>query len=725
MRRSAGAVAVSLLLAFCALRLGAGVGAVAAVKTNRLAKSTSPYLRAAARQAIDWYEWSPEAFARARQENKPILLDVGAAWCHWCHVMDEKTYEHAEVVKLLNESFVCIKVDRDERPDVDRRYQEACGVLGATGWPLTAFLTPAGKVFAAGTYFPPLDEEQRAGLKSVLERIARAWKGQQDKVLESAELIAKSLRETEAARVPYNSAVVERIWAEVTRAYDEKHGGFGRGEGVTDAGVPRGAKFPLGAAIEFALVRHFEDRDSATLQMSKRTLNAMSDGGLHDQLGGGYHRYSVDGAWHIPHFEKMLYVQAEMLRCLAIAYQLSNAERYKRLSESLVGYVNRELRDSDGNGFFASQDADNARGDDGGFYAWTQEEMAKTLTPEEHNVCLRYFGLDDRRHRLEGTERFVPQRALSGDMLAERLKLSEEQIVKHLESGTRKLIEARGKRPSPAVDRTIYVNWNAQMISSMLVAYRAFGNREWRDQALRITDRLLVTAYRKGRGMFHRVAEGQATISGLLDDQVQMARALLDAYEVSADPRYVEAARDLLEFVHARMLAPEGGYFDRVHVEGDLGFLTVPQKPIDDAPTPSANAIAALAMLRLSRATSEPKYAQWAEAALKALCGRAQDYGRFASTFALVAREQLSPGPTVIVIGKRDDPRTQALWAIAQRTYRPGSFVVLRDPTEPNLPVPAGKDGPVAYVALGNLNSGALRDSASLAPSIQNFGRRR
>src|SRR6516162_7565309 len=356
---------------------------------NRLKDSASPYLRSAAHQPIDWYEWNENAFVRAKNEDKPILLDIGAVWCHWCHVIDRESYENPEIAKIINELFVPVKVDRDERPDVDSRYQAAISAIsGQGGWPLTGFLMPDGRPFYGGTYFPPEDQQGRPSFRRVLLAVADAYKSKRDDLLKTADALSDAVAKAEAfsgARAKFDSAVVDAQISSMTQQFDIRHGGFGRAP-----------KFPHASAVDLLLARYRQTDEKHILAMAETTLEKMSKGGVYDQLAGGFHRYSVDDRWLVPHFEKMSYDNSELLKNYLHGSQVSRNEFVNRAAEGIVHWINQDLSDQEKGGFYASQDADYSLDDDGDYFTWTLDEVRAVLTPEESRVIELYYNVESR-----------------------------------------------------------------------------------------------------------------------------------------------------------------------------------------------------------------------------------------------------------------------------------------------------------------------------------------
>ena len=691
--------------------------------TNRLAGAGSPYLRSAAHQPVDWYSWGDEAFARAREHDRPILLDIGAVWCHWCHVIDRESYENPTIAEIINAHFVPVKVDRDERPDVDIRYQQAVNAIsGQGGWPLTAFLTPDGTVFFGGTYFPPDAAGGRPGFKQILAAVAEFYRTKRDQAHAYADELHQALRRLGDARSSDDTltpSLVDGVVAACVRDFDGRYGGFG--------GAP---KFPHAGAVELLLRRHDRTGDPEALAIATRTLDAMARGGVYDQVGGGFHRYSVDASWTVPHFEKMAYDNSELLRNYVHAYQATGAARFREVARGIVAYVSGTLMDAERGGFYASQDADISLEDDGDYYTWTVEEAAAVLPPDELRVVQVVYHLDGQGEMHHDPRRHVLYLAEEPAAAAARLGRPEEEIRRLLDGALRRLRDARAARPAPFVDRSLYAGWNGMMTSAFLDAARGLGEDAPRAAALRALDRVVADAYQPGRGFRHTVG-GDGTVAGLLDDQVHVARALVDAYEHTGIERYLEIAEDAVNYVLAEFGAPGGAFYDVAGGEarGPKG-LAVPYVPVQDTPTPSGNAVAILVLDRLAVLTGRTHYRDAAERALRASAPGTLAQGLFAATLALALDLHLEPPLHVIVVGAREDQRTRALHAAALGAYRYGAVAHLYDPAHAagGLPAPAaalagGADSPRAYVCTASACATPATDPRVLEAEIRTFGR--
>ncbi len=665
---------------------------------NRLGASASAYLRTAADQPIHWHAWGPEPFAAARAADRPVLLDIGAVWCHWCHVMDGESYEDPALAGFLNEHFVCVKVDRDERPDVDARYQRAVQLLTQQGgWPLTAFLTSDGEVFYGGTYFPPDGKYGRPGFRSVLESVLDAWRARRGQVNAQALAIRRVLEHdlgegTGAAGEP-SAAILERAVDGMLRVFDPVHGGFGRAP-----------KFPHPAALALLLARWRDEGRPELRTTVERTLDGMSDGGVRDHLGGGFHRYSVDAEWIVPHFEKMSYDNSELLRIYLDGYTALGAERYEGVARGIVRWVREVLADPKG-GYGASQDADVGLDDDGDYFTWTRDEAAAVLTPEELDVAGAYYDIGTAGEMHHDPARNVLYAAAPLAAIAGRLGYDPPVAEGLLRSADDKLRARRADRTAPFVDRTRYTAWNAMMAAAMLRA-GAVLNDEWaRSHALRTLERI-----RGENAEPDAVAHTPGGIGGLLEDQVQTAAAALDAHEATGDPAWLDWGVALMERVWRDYRdADAGGLFDRAGGTGGEGLLQSRVKPVEDAPAPSGNGVAALVCGRLGELTGRAVWRERAAELLRAFAGRAAELGLHAATYLLALDRHLHAPTHYVVVGVRDDATADRMHRMALASYAPRRTVQRLSPDEignralpPALAAMAGRGaGPTGFACVG------------------------
>jgi len=655
------------------------------VTTNRLAASTSAYLRSAAHQPIHWYPWGDDAFAAARAQDRPVLLDIGAVWCHWCHVMDGESYENPELARFLNEQFICIKVDRDERPDVDARYQRAVQALTRQGgWPLTAFLTPAGEVFYGGTYFPPDGAHGRPGFRTVLESVLEAYRSRRGQVQSQAAAVRRVVGDdlNEAAPGEPSLQMLDDAVAQMTRVFDTVNGGFGRAP-----------KFPHPGAMTLLLHRWFDRPGEPVRTILDRTLHGMARGGVYDHLGGGFHRYSVDAEWIVPHFEKMSYDNSELLKAYLDAYALFGAEEYAAAARGIVRWVREVASDPEG-GYAASQDADVGLEDDGDYFTWTRDEAAAVLAPDELEVAAAYYDIGTAGEMHHNPSKNVLFVAATVSTIAAQTGRPEDEVRGALERAKGKLRDARAARPAPFVDRTRYTNWNAMMASAMLRAGAVLDDDDARRHALLTMKRLYAE-----RVAEDAVAHTPGGVTGLLDDQVQVAAAALDTHETTGEAEWLAWAERLMDRVWADYWdGRSAGLFDTARGRGDtLGLLPERAKPVQDTPTPSPNGVAGIVCARLHELTGDARWRERGLALVRAFAGRAGELGLYAATYLLALDWHLSPATHLVIVGAPGNPVAERMHADALATFVPRRVVRRISPDDSRAsPLPAAMAGMVA-----------------------------
>ena len=650
---------------------------------------------------MHWHPWGDEAFERARAEDKPILLDVGAVWCHWCHVMDRESYEDPALAALLNAHFVCIKVDRDERPDVDARHQRAVQALtGQGGWPLTAFLTPEGDVFYGGTYFPPDDRFGRQSFRAVLEKVREVFRAQRERVAGSGREVREHVAALLSERTPGTlaPALLEQGAERMVRLFDERHGGFGSQP-----------KFPHPAAVDFLLARWWDTGAERFRDIVAKTLAGMAEGGVHDQLGGGFHRYSVDERWIVPHFEKMAYDNAELLKAYLHAFAALGDPRFAAAATGIVDWTLEVLADREG-GFGASQDADVGLDDDGNYFTWTEDEARAALTAEEWQAARRRWDIHAEGEMHHDPRRNVLWVARGAAAIAQELQLPEPEVERLLASARRKLKAVRDARTAPAVDRAIYTGWNAMLAEALLEASAILGRSDCSGAAIRALERLWSTAQDRSGLLLHRAG---LRAPPLLDDQVQAASAAIAAYEFTGAGQWLERARGLADLVLQRFADPQGGFFDSA-ADAGAGLLGQRAVPIQDAPTPAPNAVAALVLLRLGAILENEAYRVAGERTLAAFACAAE-LGIFAATWLRGLDFLLNRECRVVVA---DTTTSGTLVTAALSSYRPRRVVVHSTAS----PVP-GRPAPVALVCAGTACAAPASDAASLRATLETFGR--
>ena len=636
---------------------------------NALAHASSSYLRSAMHQPIAWHEWGDEAFALAQQLNKPILLDIGAVWCHWCHVMDRESYEDAEIAAILNEYFIAIKVDRDERPDVDSRYQAAVSAMSGTGgWPLTAILTPHGKPYFGGTYFPKEERYGRPGFARVLLTMADVYRNKHDEVLESSESVVSAIQynETFSGRSgDLHSSLVEKMIQAAVQQFDTRNGGFGSQP-----------KFPHASAMDLLLDHAARTGDEPTRTAASVTLDKMSRGGIYDHLAGGFHRYSVDERWIVPHFEKMAYDNSELLKNYVHSFQSFVDPEHARVAKDILRWMDATLSDRVRGGFYGSQDADVSLDDDGDYFTWTREEAAAVLTLQEMEFAALYFNIGEIGDMHHNPAKNVLHLNHSFSEVARRCSLSVEEAQAILASAHKKLFAARLQRPTPYVDTTLYVNWNGMCISAYLEAARVLNLQPAKQFALRSLDRVLREAW-KADGSLCRIvctAEGSAPakfVAGMLDDYAMLGQACMDAWESTAEMRYFEQAEAIAEAMITRFYdATGGGFFDTASPEpgtAPLGVLGARRKPLQDSPTPAGNPVAATLLLRLAALNGRQDWRDKAQDTLETFAGVVEHFGLFAGAYGLALQRFLLPPVQVCVVG--EDAAAEQLAVAAMARY--------------------------------------------------------
>ena len=605
-----------------------------------------------------------------------MLLDIGAVWCHWCHVMDGESYEDPALAEFLNQHFVCIKVDRDERPDVDARYQHAVqAITRQGGWPLTAFLTPAGEVFYGGTYFPPDGKYGRPGFHTVLAGVLDAYRSRRDQVAAQADAIRRVLDAAldEAPRWSH-SALLDGAVRQMASVFDRIPAGSEPAE-IPPSGRDYRRCCTGGTTLPTPRSRRIIDR----------TLEGMGRGGVYDQLRGGFHRYSVDAEWVVPHFEKMSYDNSELLKAYLDAYALFGTEEYAEVARGIVRWVREVMADPEG-GYAASQDADVGLDDDGDYFTWTREEAAEALTPEEMAVLGEYYDIGTAGEMHHHPGKNVLFIAASLPDLAGRLERPETEVRALLDSGRAKLLAARERRTAPFVDRTRYANWNAMMASALLRSGDVLGDGWAREHAL-----LDSRAPPPRGGRADALPHTPGGVTGLLEDQVHAAAAALDAYEVTAEAGWLRWAEALMERVWRDYRdEARGGLFDSVPSSRGEGLLPTRLKPIQDTPTPSPNGVAGVVCARLHAFTEDVRWAERRQELVAAFAGGAAALGLHGAAYLLALDWQLNPPTHLVVTGAAGDPTAEAFHRAALAGFAPRRVVrrLLPEPAEAPLPPP-------------------------------------
>ncbi|HEY0786170.1 MAG TPA: thioredoxin domain-containing protein [Acidobacteriaceae bacterium] len=650
---------------------------------NALAASASAYLRSAMHQPIHWHEFGEEAFALAAREDKPVLLDIGAVWCHWCHVMDRESYENPALAVLINKHYIAVKVGRDERPDVDSRYQAAVSAMsGQGGWPLTALLMPDGRPFFGGTYFPPDDRFGRPGFARVLETMAGVWKERRKEITETAASVmaaiehGESFAGSEGGGASLSPGLIDQLVGSALQSFDPQHGGFGSQP-----------KFPHPAALDLLLDVAARTGSEQARHAATYTLQQMARGGIYDHLGGGFHRYSTDERWLVPHFEKMLYDNAGLLANYAHATRsfggTPEGAEFSRITADILRWVDSTLSDRDQGGFYASQDADIHLNDDGDYFTWTRDEAAAVLTAEQLAIAEPFYDIGPLGDMHHNPARNVLHTRHTLASVAERAGIPLDRAEVLVGSAREALLAARGRRPTPFIDRTLYTGWNALAVTACLAAAEALSLEAPKAFALKTLDRMLAQAWHPERGLAHVVAyadghEAARRVPGVLEDYAYLVHACLDAWQATAGMRYYQQAMLLADTMLARFYDETGdGFLDTEQVPGQpqTGVLSARRKPLQDAPTPAGNPSAADALLRLHALSGMEAYREHAEDTLEHFAGIVEHFGLYAGTYGLALERLLLPPVQVVVIGEgrqADELAAAALtpWSVNQVLLR-------------------------------------------------------
>jgi uncharacterized protein YyaL (SSP411 family) len=608
---------------------------------NRLIEQTSPYLLEHAHNPVDWLPWGDEAFTRARREDKPIFLSIGYSACHWCHVMARESFEDEATAAILNEHFVSIKVDREERPDVDETYMKLVRLMtGAGGWPLSVFMTADGCPFYGGTYFPPEDLQGRPGFKKVLLALAQIWRERRDELLSSAHRIVETLKEIEPLGVEASPSeeVLSQAVTDLANRFDKTYGGFG------DA-----PKFPQPGVLAFLLQWGDRSADARALEMVTRTLDAMMAGGIYDHLGGGFHRYSTDAQWRVPHFEKMLYDQALLAIIYTHAWQVTGRDAYAAVARQTLDYVLRDMTDP-GGGFYAAQDAD-SEGKEGAFYLWQQAQIEPIFPPQAARLFTRRFGVTPEGN-FEGG-RNVLYVARTVDQLAEEFAMDRQAVEQELATVVEQLRAFRDTRPRPNKDDKIITAWNGLMVSALSVAGAALEEPRYVEAAQKAARFLLDESRIEGRLMRY-CRDGRAVTRGFLDDYACLVAGLIDLYEASFEPRWLDEAVALA--VHMVDLFADEQSYGFFLAGSDSQATIVREKPHYDGALPSGNAVAALGLVKLGRITSDERFTRAARQTLEAFAGP-MAHSAVAMTAMLSALDYwLSPGQEIVMASAAEPP---------------------------------------------------------------------
>ncbi len=660
-----------------------------AAHTNQLIHETSPYLLQHAHNPVDWHPWNAEALAKAQQEDKPIFLSIGYSACHWCHVMERESFENETIAALMNEQFINIKVDREERPDLDAIYMDAVvSMTGQGGWPMSVFLTPDGQPFYGGTYYPP---EPRYGMPSfpqVLRSVAEAYRQRRDQVIGQAQRLTHALqRSTQigGGAGELEPEMLREASATLLQAFDSEHGGFGSQP-----------KFPQPMTLDFCMAEYRRTEDLDVLYMAELTLEKMAHGGLYDQLGGGFHRYSVDAIWLTPHFEKMLYDNAQLLRSYLHAWQVTKQPLYRRVVDETIDYVVREMTSPEG-GFYSTQDAD-SEGQEGKFFVWTPEEIEEVLGPEDAAIFAAYYGVSPHGN-FEGDN--ILSVVSSEASVAHTTGRSPAEIGTVLAESRRKLFAARELRIKPGRDEKILTEWNGLMIHALAECGVVLGRSDALDAAINAANFILGQMSQADGKLYRSFKDGQARLNGYLEDYAALTRGLIALYEATFEMRWLGEATRLAQVMIAQFADRELGGFFQTGLDHEQ--LVVRRKDFIDNAIPSGNALAAESLLRLSILLDKADYRAEAVriclAVKEAMVRQPTGFGRLLG----VANALLTPSQEIALVGDPDAESTQALLREIRQHYLPNTVIALRRPGEEAiLPLLAGRDlvngQPAVYV---------------------------
>jgi hypothetical protein len=637
----------------------------------------SPYLLQHADNPVDWYPWGPEAFERARRENKPIFLSIGYSTCHWCHVMERESFEDVEVAQLLNDVFVSIKVDREERPDLDNIYMTVCQMMtGSGGWPLTIIMTPDKKPFFAGTYFPKESRFGRIGMLDLIPRINEIWARRQVEAVRSADQITSALQQhsRNEAGEELGEVTLRTAYEQLSHRFDEQHGGFG------DA-----PKFPTAHNLLFLLRYWRRSSNEKALGMVEKTLQAMRRGGIYDHVGFGFHRYSTDSLWLVPHFEKMLYDQALLATAYTEAYQATRNPEYGQTAREVFSYVLRDMRSPQG-AFYSAEDAD-SEGEEGKFYLWTEDEIRRILTPDEAHLIITVFTIEEGGNfHEEATGRMGGNNILylKKDLheIAPALKIPEEQLRLRLENARGKLFAAREKRIHPRKDDKILVDWNGLMIAALAKGARVLDEPGYAEAAKVALDFILENMHNTDGRLLHRYREGQAALQANVDDYAFLIWGMIELYETSFDVRYLQTALELnYDLLRHFWDDTAGGFYFSAD---DAEDLLVRQKNIYDGAIPSGNSVAALNLLRLGKITAEADFEKKAARIGGAFSRTVKQTPSAYTQLMLAVDFMLGPAYEVVIAGSPGADDTKTMIRALRTHFIPNIIVVLRPSDEPS-----------------------------------------
>ena len=687
-------------------------------KANRLGNEKSPYLLQHAENPVDWYPWGEEAFQKARAEDKPLFLSIGYSTCHWCHVMAHESFEDDEVARVLNEHFVSIKVDREERPDIDAIYMNVCqAVTLRGGWPLSIFMTPEAKAFFAGTYFPKAERMGMAGFVDVVTQIAAAWKNDRQRLIEVSEKITRGIQPRAGHDVGprLDTDTLSKGYDQLLQAFDSRWGGFGSAP-----------KFPTPHNLTFLLRWYRRSGDRGALKIVERTLEAIRHGGIYDQIGFGFHRYSVDEKWLVPHFEKMLYDQAMLAMAYTEAYQVTGKERYARVVREILTYVLRDMTDPEG-GFYTGEDAD-SEGKEGLFYVWTPAQVRDVLGKERADLFCKFYDIGPHGNFEEG--RSIAHIRISIEDFAAREQVEPAELEHLLGEGRERLFAARERRVHPLKDDKVLTSWNGLMIAAMAKAYQALGDQSFGEAARRGADFILARLKTPGPRLYRRYRQGEVANPGYSDDYAFFVWGLLDLYEATFDLKYLEEAGELNRVMLELFWDEDhGGVFltGREH-EG----LIARNKEIYDGAVPSSNSVAALNLIRLGRMTGSLGLTEKAAEVAKAFSKRIKAYPSAYTQFLAALEFMIGPSHQIVIIGDLKRETARAMVHAVHRAFLPNKVFLSRrnaepegrmDHLAPEVQGLAQADAlPAVYLCHDSVCGGALTTVSKLITALREAG---
>ncbi len=678
---------------------------------NRLINETSPYLRQHAHNPVDWYSWGEEALERARREDKPIFLSIGYSACHWCHVMERESFENEKIAKLMNDYFINIKVDREERPDLDSIYMEAIQAMtGHGGWPMSVFLTSEGKPFYGGTYYPPEDRHGMPGFPKLLLAVAQGYRTQREQITSSAGKLLNHLNQTTKTPPnldPLTNDILHQAYQSLASSFDYQNGGVGSAP-----------KFPQPMTYEFLLHYHHRIKDQRALSLVEMTLESMARGGIYDQIGGGFHRYSTDAYWLVPHFEKMLYDNALLCRLYLHAYQVTGRPLFRRIAQETLDYVLREMTDQDG-GFYSTQDAD-SEGVEGKFFIWTPAEIQEILGPEDGSIFSSYYGVTEQGNFEGKNILHVPQEP---ETLASELEVSVEQLESVVQRGKGPLLEARERRVHPERDEKVLTAWNGLMLTSLAEASCILDRQDYLDAAVKNASFLLSTLRQKGR-VLRTYKDAQSKLKGYLEDYAFLAQGLLALYEATFNTQWLEEAHSLTRSMIELFWDEDQGLF--YDTGSDHEALVVRPRDIFDNATPCGNSIATQVLLSMAILTGEADYTRRAAACLRSIQGMLAQAPTGMGNWLSALSFYLTPTKEVAIIGPLTHPATHRLKAIVYSRYLPDKVLAGGEPPHNNadsIPLLQDKgmlDGqPTAYVCQNYTCETPVTDADALARQLE------